>query len=447
MIKRRVMKYFIVLLLSLFFLVNTSIAANQAYIPVGQAHARKTTIAFAPILNRSTSTKTKKAADNLTLTIKNDLLFMDLFRFLPSSTFIEKPYQKGILPNQFKFSDWNKIGTEFLIKSAIEVNGNNLTFEAHFYDVSKGRQLIAKKYLSKVGEAKTIAHTFANDVVNKLTGLPGIFLTKIAMSCDRSRKKEIYIMDFDGKNIKRITNHSSIAFSPAWSPNGTKLGYSVYARHRNNIRNIDFYEFDFVTNTINMVSNRKGINSGANYSPDGKNIALTMSFLGNPELFLLNKEKNTATRLTKSMGFDVDPSWSPDGKKLAFVTSRSGKPMIYTMNKNGSQTKRLTYAGRYNATPSWSPQNNKIAFAGWKTGKFDIFIMNPDGSHIERLTKGQGNNEDPHFSPDGQFLVFSSNRTGTQNIYVMNIDGTFVKRLTYGMGNCVAPKWSPPPVQ
>jgi TolB protein len=283
-------------------------------------------------------------------------------------------------------------------------------------------------------------------VVEALTQQPGIFLTKIAMSCERNHRKEIYMMNFDGTDVKQVTQHHSIAFSPAWSPDGTKLAYSVYTKHRGNIKNIDLYEFNFATSSYRPLSNRKGINSGAAYMPDGSGrIALTMSFLGNPEIFLFNPANETVTRLTKSFGFDVDPIFSPDGKTIAFASSRSGQPMIYRMDADGSNVKRLTYAGHYNATPTWSPINNKIGFAGDIDGHFDIFIMNPDGTNIERLTKNQGNNEDPFFSPDGNFLVFSSNRTGQSNIYVMNVDGTFVKRLTYGLGNCAAPKWSMPP--
>jgi len=422
-------------------------AADKPYISVGTAKSKKTVIAFPPIKTTASSALVSAAVKTISDTIVSDLSFMDLFKFLERSAFIEDQKKAGLTIETFKLSDWTSIGTEFLIKSAVSSEGNSVAFEARLYDAFGSKQIIAKRYVARADDVKFLAHTFANDVVHVLTGLSGIFLTKIAMSCDRTKKKEIYIMDFDGTNVKQITSHRSIAFAPAWSPDGTKISYSLFTKGRDNIKNIDLFEFNFVTKTIKLLSNRKGINSGAAYSPDGKNIALTMSFLGNPEIFLFSPVGNTVTRLTKSFGFDVDPVWSPDGRHLAFVSSRTGMPMVFTMAADGSNVQRLTFAGRYNATPSWSPQNNKIAFAGWIDHRFDIFIMNPDGTNIERLTKDQGNNEDPSFSPDGNFLVFSSNRTGQQNIYVMNVDGTFVKRLTYGMGNCVAPKWSDSPKQ
>ncbi len=419
-------------------------AQGKPYIPVGSAKTKKTVIAWA-----DTKVSLMQGVPDPTDlghvirdTVMSDLNFMDLFKFLDRAAFLEES-KAGLTADSFKLSDWTSIGAEFLVKTKINRDQGKVELETYLYDTFGAKQILTKKYVSTPGDVKTVGHTLANDIVTALTGMPGIFLTKIAMSCDRTGNKEIYIMDFDGSNVKQITNHHSIAFAPAWAPDGGKVVYSLYTKRRsNNVKNIDLYEFNFANNTVRMLSNRKGINSGAAYSPDGKRIALTMSFLGNPEIFSLDPTTNQVTRLTKSFGFDVDPSWSPDGKKMAFVSSRTGMPMVFRMNIDGTDATRLTFAGRYNATPSWSQTNNKIAFAGWIDQTFDIFIMNPEGTNIERLTKSQGNNEDPHFSPDGNFIVFSSNRTSQKNIYVMNIDGTFAKRLTYGLGNCVAPKWS-----
>ena len=418
-------------------------AVQKPYISVGAAQTKKTVLAFPKI--KTSSAVLTKASEVLSETIQHDLEFMDLFKFLDSNAFIEPSESDGITLNSFKFQDWTRIGAEFLIKSQLLPSSDKkLTYEVHVFDTIGAKEIFSKKYLSSLDQIKPLAHTFSNDLVHSLTGLPGIFLTKIAMSCDGSGKKEIYMMDFDGSNVKQITRHRSISFAPSWSHDGKKLAYSVYNRHEKNIKNIDLFEFDFDSQSIRLLSNKKGINSGASYSPDGKTLALTLSYSGTPSIYKYDLKTRATTLLTKSLAFDVDPSWSADGSKIAFVSSRTGVPMIYSMKSDGSETQRLTYAGRYNATPSWSPQNNKIAFAGWIDKAFDVFVMNPDGTHIERLTKNQGSNEDPYFSPDGNFIVFSSNRTGQKNIYVMNVDGSFVKRLTYGLGNCVSPKWSPP---
>lgn len=432
------------LLLSLGLAPNVSQAEGGAYISLGTAKVRKAVLAFPDI--RSQAASSDGMAKTATLTVTNDLLYMDMFTFLGRSAFIEDSTKAGITIDTIKFSDWSTIGAEFLIKASVSLaSDQTLTLDGRLYDAVAGKQIFSKQYVAQGKEVKTIAHTFANDIVQTLTGSPGVFLTKIAMTCDLNGKKEIYTVNFDGSEAKQITHHRSIAFAPAWDPSGTRLAYSLYTRHAGNIKNIDLYIFDFTTNSITKISDRKGINSGAAFSPDGQTIAATLSFSGNPEIYLINPNLGTTKQLTRSLGFDVDPSWSPDGKSIAFVSSRTGNPMVFSMNADGSQVQRLTFAGRYNATPAWSPRGNKMAFAGWIDGKFDIFMMNPDGTNIERLTKNQGNNEDPVFSPDGNFIAFSSNRTGQKVVYVMNTAGTFARRLTYGLGNCVSPKWSSPP--
>lgn len=424
----------------LVFLVSISnVWADLPYIAVGEAKTRKTVLAVSSLL--VAAPQLKDFGQSVEKTLTSDLLYVDYFKVPDAKRHMEKP-GASIDPGAFSMGDWSAIGAEFLVKPRLIESDGKLALEANLFEVRTGKLIFSKKWMATRTEAKLLAHNLANAVVESLTGAPGIFLTKITMTCDRTGKKEIYVMDFDGTSVKQITSHRSIAMAPNWSPDNSKIAYSLYTRHKNNVRNIDLYEFDFASNTVRLLSNRTGINSGALYHPDGKHLGLTMSFLGNPEIFLLNPTKGEATRLTSSYGFDVDPTFSPDGKQLAFVSSRSGKPMVYAMNLDGTSVRRLTFAGRYNASPSWSPTNNKIAFAGWIDGIFDIFIMNPDGSKIERLTKKQSNNEDPSFAPDGQFIAFSSNRAGTKNIYVTNTDGSMVRRLTFGLGNCVAPKWS-----
>lgn len=441
--KIRYTRLFSSLILVLLFTCPHLLAADAPYIAVGTAKTKKTILAMPPVKFLLKEKDRNKLAVKIEQIIKNDLAFMDLFKFLPATAFLEKP-DAGLTPESFKFTDWSSLGTEILIKAGVLNEGKTVKLHGYLYDVIRAKNILTKEYVGEIDNVSDIAHSFANNIVETLTGRPGIFRSEITMSCESQGKKEIYVMNYDGSELRQITHHRSIAFAPAWSPDRSRIAYSLYTRHQGNIKNIDLYEYDFKTGHSLLLSSRRGMNSGASYSPDGKYITLTMSFLGNPEIFMLNRQDMSIKQLTQSFGFDVDPVWSPSGKEIAFSSTRTGKAMIFRMDTSGNNVQRLTIAGQYNATPSWSPMNNKIAFAAWIDDRFDIYIMNPEGTGLERLTKKQGYNEDPSFSPDGGFIAFSSDRTGKKNIYVMNIDGTFVKRLTYGLGNCVAPRWSTP---
>lgn len=430
-------------------LISSNIArAGQIYIPVGEARVKRSVLAFpeTKFVSPGTDSDRNGAARVIRDAILSDLNFTNLFTMQSPAAFIEKG-DAGLTLDTFRISDWSTIGTEFLIKTSISVIGENISYELRLYDVLGSKQILGKRYVAKVTEPKVLAHSAANDLVQALTGKPGIFFTKIAMVCDKSGQKEIWVMDFDGSNPHPLTSHRSLAFAPAWATDNRKIAYSLYTKNAKNVKNIDLYELDLGTRKSRLLSNRHGINSGAAYSPDGRHLALTMSFLGNPEIFLLDPATHDVTRLTRSLGTDVDPAWAPDGKRIAFVSTRSNQPMVFTGNvdtlkTNPNTAQRLTFAGKYNATPTWAPDGKRIAFAGYNESRFDLFLMNSDGSSLERLTKNEGSNEDPHFSPDGNFLAFTSNRTGKKDIYVTSVDGQFTKRLTWNLGNCEAPKWS-----
>ena len=429
-----------------YFLLLLTLASCLAFadepllkIAVGDARTRKSIVAF-PTVTATNDMEGRVRSVREVAT--EDLAFSGLFEFMNPTAFIEQG-NAGITAGSFKMTDWSSIGAEFLLKGKGSVSANGIELEMHLYSTTSNKEIFAKKYHASTDTSRKLGHTLADDVLFALSGKKGPFTSKIAFVSDKTGKKEVYVMDYDGYNIVKVTSHFAHAMAPAWSRDGHKIAFTAITRDQHNIRNHNLFMYDLPSGKINMISNRNGINSGANFSPDGKRIALTMSFPGNPEIFVMDPVTKVAQRLTNSYGLDVDPSWSPDGNSIAFVSDRAGRPMIYKMDANGANVTRLTFAGDYNATPSWSPQGNKIAFAGWDAGKFDIFIMSPDGSSIERLTKNMGDNEDPDFAPDGYFLVYSSNRKGKRNLYTTNIDNTVHRQITSDYGNCEAPKWGP----
>jgi TolB protein len=410
-----------VLFLLLWIVPRPSALAQSTYLQVGEARAKKPGLVLVPA--KPANPIDSGILDQIEKRIRADLEFTDAFRLLSSES------ESGV----------DHVGTASFSKE-----GSQLQFEFRLRSTGSKSEILSKKYLGDPASPAVLAHTVANDIVFAITGKKGIFLTRIAFVCSKTGKKEIYSSSFDGSDLRQVTRLRSLAMAPAWSPDGTRIAFSVYNRHSDNTKNLDLFELNFKSGALRLLSNRKGINSGAAYSPTGDRVAFTMSHTGNPEIHVMDTSNRESSQLTRSIGFDVDPAWSPDGKQLAFVSSRPGKPMLYTMDvSRPADAKRLTYAGSYNATPSWSPDGKTIAFAGWLEGRFDLFTITSDGGKIERLTKDEGNNEDPHYSPDGNFIVFSSSRSGGKNIFVMSSSGGNVKRLTMGMGECVAPKWSP----
>ena len=284
-----------------------------------------------------------------------------------------------------------------------------------------------------------------------------MFLSQVVVSSDRGGRKwkEIYIMDWDGHNVQKVTHHRSISISPAWSPDGKAITYSTYTLHRGRrgqFTNLDLLFLDIASKRKRLISGRKGINSGSTFHPNGRSVYLTLTQGGSSDIFRVDiTNRRNLKRITKGpyRAMNVEPSISPDRKKIAFSSDRSGRPMIYIMDISGSNVKRLTFAGRYNSSPVWSPDGQWLAFAGSDRGYYDIFLIKPDGSQLQRLTTAmkkngkRASNEEPTFSPDSRHVMFTSDRTGKKQLYMIGIDGTNEKRMTFDNYNYYKPKWGP----
>lgn len=354
-------------------------------------------------------------------------------------------YKKYFLPQVV--TDFSGKGdARILIKNS---NQTNVTVEVEY----KGEK-DTNTFEFKPDNLRSIAHEIANYSYKFIKKSDSIFTKKILFVSDVSNRsgeqtKELYIMDFDGHNAERLTNHNGVVISPAFSFSGEKIIYSLIRSERSKKRNIDLYELDLKSKKSRLISNLKGINSGAVYLPGDKEILLTLSFSGNAEIYRMDLATKKLFKITNHIAPDVDPDLRPDGKMLAFLSGRPGKAMIYTMDPSQEEkdVKRISFVGDFNATPRFSPDGNMIVFSSWLDNRFDIFRINSDGTGLYRLTKDFGSNEDPSFSPDGEFIIFSSQRVlsqtkATQSVYIMSKDGEIIGPLTQNFGNCSTPRWS-----
>ncbi|MCB0348478.1 MAG: PD40 domain-containing protein [Bdellovibrionales bacterium] len=447
--------------LCLFVSLGAHSQSDGIYIKVTDANVKKSLLALTPLQytgSASLVSQYQKIGADLYSVLRNDLDVSSYFEFINPKAYLEDTAKVGLRPapqyaNGFKFDNWKKIGSEFLIRAGYQVVAGKIELESYLYYVPTATLVVAKKYTGSIDEARTIAHTFANDIILNLTKKPGMFTSQLVVTSDRAgnKWKEIYTMDWDGYNAKKITNHKSIAVSPNWSYDGKSITYTAFAYNsKTKSRNADLFLFELDTQKRFALSTKAGINSGSSFTPDDKNIYLTISQGGNPDIYRMDTNGRNQVRLTNGPAgaMNVEPEVNKDGDLVVFSSDRSGNAMIYTMNTSGSNVKRLTFAGKYNASPVWSPDGKKIAFAGFDKTHFDIFVMNADGTNMIRLTSAKkkngkmANNENPSFSPDGRLVMYVSDRTGKKQIYIANADGTNERRITFDNYNYDQPKWS-----
>jgi TolB protein len=330
-------------------------------------------------------------------------------------------------------------GNQIVLLGDTHAEEDKLVFEGRLIDAGSGKTIVAKRYRGKASVARRMAHTFANEVVLYLTGTPGIALSEIAFTSDRTGegRKEIFIMDYDGHNQRRITNHRSTSMSPAWSPAGDAIAYTSFLGGYPGI-----YLADLVSGRKRALVTSGSLNITPSFSPDGSQIAFARSLEGNVEIFTCDRNGGSLRRLTNSPAIDTNPAWSPKGNLIAFTSSRGGNPHIYVMDPDGAGLRRITFDGTYNDGAAWSPDGERVTFTSRRDGVFQIAVVNVGSLETKVLTSGGGENESPAFSPDGRKIVFTSRRSGAKQLYVIDAaDGGNLRQLTDAGSNDMA-DWS-----
>jgi TolB protein len=375
-------------------------------------------------------------------TLYNDLVLSGFFRVIDYQTLRSDLQGREGIPETRSLPDWEATGADYLVagEALLVPETMGLRLKVALFDLVENRFISERRREGTTKNLREVVHRLSDDVIQDLTRERGVNTTKIAFVVESAvGGKEIFVADFDGGNVRAVTQNQSINIAPAWSPDG-RIAFTSYLK-----RNPDLYLIhpDGNPQSLQRFSFYPGVNASPSWSPDGKQIALMMGKEGKSEIFLLNADGTDPRKLTKGHGNEASPRWSPDGKSIVFVSDRSGSPQLYIMRSDGSEVRRLTYEGSYNTHPSWSPKGDRIAYCGREGGRLQIMTIRPDGSERQVLTSGSGDNESPCWSPDGRYIAFSSNRAGGSRIYIMNGNGSNQRRLTQNSrGGEWAPAWS-----
>lgn len=342
----------------------------------------------------------------------------------------------------FKQATDNGVAVLVWGRAGLKENGKeaDVVVDGYVYDGGSDEVVGGKRYVGSTSVVRLMAHRFADELVYRYTGEPGIARTKIAFVSEIGNARELFVMDYDGYEPRQITADGFLNLMPRWSPDRRFLVFTAY-RSRNT-QDIDLIEL--ATGKRWTLVSLGGLNITPALSPDGNYLAFTTSQDGNAEIYRLDTRTKVLQRLTVNPAGDLSPSWSPSGREIAFTSDRGGGPQIYLMSADGSNVRRLTYEGDYNAAPAWSPRGNWIAHVcRTPRREYKLCLISPDGQKRVQITTGPGVDDSPSWSPDGRHLVFSSTADGKSHIYMINADGKDLERLTYGGTHYSSPAWSP----
>ena len=296
----------------------------------------------------------------------------------------------------------------------------------------------------------------ASIVVSVLTSLMVVVdaQAQIAFVSERDGNPEIYVMDADGENPRRLTNNRHEDWAPSWSPDGKRIVFfsdrdgHVHAKH--GWSTFEIYVMDADGRNPQNLTNNRHDDRHPSWSPDGKRIAFEANRnwdnVRNSEIYVMDDDGGNEQNLTNNPGRDFLPSWSPDGKRIVFSSAREGhfSYEIYVMDDDGGNQRRLTENLKTDLFPAWSPDGKRITFASDRKAdfeNFEIYVMDTDGGNQRRLTENREFDWSPVWSPDGERIAFMSERDGNREIYVMDNDGENPQNLTNNRHADHSPAW------
>jgi Tol biopolymer transport system component len=267
-------------------------------------------------------------------------------------------------------------------------------------------------------------------------GLVGGFGSKIAFTrvetavpgFDDSPEAEIWTMNGDGSDPRRLTHNTTPDLGAVWSPNAKTVAFwSIDDLAGPHIFLIDAGGGDQTP----LTELRSRFPS---WSVSGK-IAFDNGGPTSGDIFVANPDGSGLEQLTHSPAArNIRPDWSPNGQKIAFTSRRDGNDEIYVMNADGSEPTRLTDNAFSDVAPAWSLDGRKIVFQSNRDGNTEIYLMNADGTDQTRLTNYHGRDQDADWSPDGRTIVFEQDiepiSDGILQVFVMNADGSDPTPLT-----------------
>ena len=376
----------------------------------------------------------------------DDVISADLQRsgrFAPIDE--SKMLQRPTTGEQVDFDDWTILGVEAVVIGTVEQTGDNV-FEVRFrlFDPFRSEQLIGYSMPASRNTMRRVAHRAADMIYEALTGIPGVFGTKVTYVTAKGDKRNplysLIVADVDGENEHVIMESRAPIMSPAWSPDSRRLAYVSFEGNASTI-----YVQTLRTGNRIKVSSRRGINGSPAFSPDGRKLVMTLGGDdGNLDIHVLDLRSREVTRLTTHTAIDTEGTWSPDGREIYFTSDRSGGPQVYKVGVDGGRAERVTFEGSYNARPRLSPNGERLALVHLDRGNYRIAVLDLDDQQLTIVSAGR-QDESPSFAPNSDSLIYATRQGQNGVLETVSADGLIRQRLASSGGDVREPVWSPFP--
>ncbi len=384
----------------------------------------------------------ERLASDIAEVVVADLVSTGLFREIPGTAYISGVTNFNAAP---VFADWRAVNAQALLTGAVSTSSDGrLVVKFRLFDVLA--QLPIGEGVQYAGAAtgwRRMAHKVADTIYSRITGETGYFDSRIVFVSEtgpkNDRRRRLAVMDYDGANLRYLTDDSAIVLAPRFSPNTRDI---IYTSYETGLPQVFLMNLESGRRS-QLLGNTENMSTAPRFSPDGAKVVMSIIDGTNTDIYQIDLNSRRSTRLTTDGGIDITPSYSPDGSQIVFASDRGGSQQLYIMSATGGNVHRISSGDGTYGTPVWSPRGDMIAFTKIKGGKFHIGVMRVDGTH-ETLLTASFIDEAPTWSPNGRVLMFfreTAGANGAPQIYSVDLTGRNLRRVNTP-GFASAPDWS-----
>jgi Tol biopolymer transport system component/DNA-binding winged helix-turn-helix (wHTH) protein len=270
---------------------------------------------------------------------------------------------------------------------------------------------------------------------------------QIVFASNRDKNANIYVMQTDGSNVRRLTDDQFFDNFPVFSPDGTQIAFQSNREEEHTEVYLKNLNDDTAPRRLTHSSEGAGLRPKA-WSPDGTQILLIMSQNSKDRIVLADVDPPATPLLNDEAADLFFPRLSADGKTILYVARMADQRL--ELRWTDLVTKRTRTVYQTVADPvanhleaDWSPDNSLIAFSTRVNGNSDIFSIKPDGNGLKNLTNNPLPDSSPIFSPDGSEIIFVRDDYGKTQLYRMDLNGGNQRRVSNKDGYEMMPSVSP----